>query len=298
MFARPACRACLHQSIPRITQHIPRRHQSDFSNLHAELTARKLPILYDDLSPRNSHNLNVSLANYIPDSWLPKSTFEDGLPLPNASAQLPASHHLVYFNPALPPSKLLSDGTDPNQSPNEPFVRRMWAGGNVRWKNAMKLDGKRWACVEGIRDVIVKGRPGEEKVFVGIERRFGSTEGSSGDTQVREKLWADHEDDFAGADVIERRNIVFMRERTPEELAKVRGQGAAPPKEKMLKRESLFLNPPAVVHPLIIDSAKHALIHPHPNSNRDPPLPLQCPYLQCSRYPPRSTILPRHRRPP
>jgi hydroxyacyl-ACP dehydratase HTD2-like protein with hotdog domain len=114
----------------------------------------------------------------------------------------------------------------------------MWAGGNVRWRSPLKVDGRRYACVEGIRDVTLKGKAGEEKVFVGIERRIGDASGVSSEEELRQKLWAEREEDFAGADVVERRNIVFMRERTEAELDKVRKRGAAPPKDKMLKRMS------------------------------------------------------------
>jgi hypothetical protein len=92
--------------------------------------------------------------------------------------------------------------------------------------------------VEGIRDVTIKGKPGQEKVFVGIERRIGVA-GTKGEEEIRSRLWADTEEDFAGADIVERRNIVFMYERTPEELEKVKLKGAAVPKDKMLKRTSV-----------------------------------------------------------
>jgi len=119
----------------------------------------------------------------------------------------------------------------------------MWAGGNVRWKSPLKVDGRRYACVEGIRDVTIKGKPGQEKVFVGIERRIGDASKASSEEEIRGRLWADREEDFNGADVVERRNIVFMYERTPEELEKVRIRGAAPPAEKMLKRMLLHIYP-------------------------------------------------------
>ncbi|KIW09054.1 uncharacterized protein PV09_00003 [Verruconis gallopava] len=248
MFSRPMRHGCrTHWASTRaLLLTLARRQKSDFSHLQTELPARVLPILYDDLTSRATHNLNVSLASFVPDSWLPKSTFEDSLPVTSPSLELPASHHLVYFNPALPPSKLLPDGTDPNQSPGVPFVRRMWAGGNVRWKAPLKVDGSRHACVEGIRNVTIKGQPGQEKVFVGIERRIGAIGKDMGDHEVRKKLWAETEDDFADADIIERRNIVFMYERTEEELEKVKKRGAAMPADKMLKPQ----NQPTFTHTL------------------------------------------------
>lgn len=208
------------------------------------MVSRKLPILYDDLTTRNTHNLNVSLASFLPKDWLSPDAYEGLLPLSDSKRHLDPAWHLVYFNPALPASKLLPDGTDPNQSPGDPFVRRMWAGGQVRFnpKNnshgsrvALGLDGERYACVEGIRDVTIKGKPGSEKVFVGIERRFGLADGQD-EEKIRSRLWSQDQEDFKEAVVIERRNIVFMRERTPDELQVVKDAGAAPPPGKMLMR--------------------------------------------------------------
>ena len=291
MLSRSVCRSCLRSSTPRqsFVSQPSRRWNSDFSHLQTELPARKLPILYDELAPRATHNLNISLANFIPDSWLPKSTFEDGLPQPSSSLELPPSHHLVYFNPALPPSKLLPDGTDPNQSPGQPFVRRMWAGGNVRWKNALKVDGRRYACVEGIRDVTIKGKPGQEKVFVGIEGRIGDA-GKDSEDAIRSRLWADKEEDFNGADIVERRNIVFMYERTEEELEKVRKRGAAPPAEKMLKRKSCtLLNRELLL--IWSCSTKRTHNHAHSHAHTNHALPLLSPHIQRPRHPSRPAIL-------
>ncbi|KAK4997057.1 hypothetical protein LTR28_014094, partial [Elasticomyces elasticus] len=165
---------------------------------------------------------------------------------------LPLPHHLVYFEPTKPPSDLLPDGTNPDQSPGEPFVRRMWAGGRVQYNNAkpLLLDGRRGVCVEGIRDVSIKGKPGDEKVFVGIERRLGVCSASelerlaaaqrdparllpALEDAVRSRLWQADEGAFGDASAVERRSIVFMRERTPEQLAAATAAARAP--EKILR---------------------------------------------------------------
>lgn len=247
MLAKSVCRSCLRQSPSRVPIYLAKRWQSttaDYSQLQTEMPSRKLPILYDDLTIRNAHNLNISLASFLPKDWLSPDAYEGLLPPSDSEGHLDPAWHLVYFNPALPASNLLPDGTDPNQSPGEPFVRRMWAGGQVRFnpkkdsrglRVALGLDGNRYACVEGIRDVTIKGRPGFEKIFVGIERRFGSA-GSDGEEAIRSRLWSLDQEEFKEAVVIERRNIVFMRERTPEELQAVKDAGAAPPPGKMLIR--------------------------------------------------------------
>jgi hypothetical protein len=211
-----------------------------YSHLQTALPQRQFPLLYDALTPTQSHKLLVSLASQVPESWVPDlvplstpalssaslSTLSAGMSSTStqAPALLPPAFHLVHFNPALPAAKLLPDGTDPNQSPGEPFTRRMWAGGSLRFNHGaavapMRLDGGPAVCVEGIRDVTIKGGAGEEKIFVGIERRMAAVaDGTESDASIRQRLWAEDEEDLAQAAVVERRNIVFMRERTPAEV--------------------------------------------------------------------------------
>lgn len=123
----------------------------------------------------------------------------------------------------------------------------MWAGGNVLYSasNPLRLDGRRAACVEGIRSAMVKGRPGEEKIFVGIERRIGyltgdevtaladvdpSSDAAVSDIEgaIRDRMWRPSEDDPGDASILERRNIVFLREEGPK--PKEKDAPAAPPK--------------------------------------------------------------------
>ncbi|KAF2404180.1 hypothetical protein EJ06DRAFT_451924, partial [Trichodelitschia bisporula] len=204
--------------------------------LEKELPARLHTLLYDDLVPRPSHVLSATLAGFIPNSWLPRdytsdtpdpTTVTPPTPIPSQSLRLPIAHHLAYFNPALPFPVLLPDGTDPSQSPGAPFVRRMWAGGRVYFgREGLKLDGSRAVCVEGIRDVRIAGPEGAEKVFVGIERRMTRVGDGEGDEEVRGRVW-DALEGERGVEVVERRNIVFMRERSAEELEALK-RGEAP----------------------------------------------------------------------
>jgi len=156
----------------------------------------------------------------------------------------------------------------------------MWAGGTVLYNpsNELELNNTRAVCVEGIRDVTVKGQPGSEKVFVGIERRVGrilgdednafieaqrqlaqDQEGRQGgsaaeaegqgigaqrmaqvEDRIRQRLWQEKDDDF-GPDgecsIIERRNIVFMRDHEAPKSAPSSADSPDQPKKqpKMLK---------------------------------------------------------------
>lgn len=225
------------------------------------MTGRELPLVYDDLTRGNSEKLTASLSAFAPASWTrAQATWE---PTANPDHQhrtyeLPSAHHLLYFNPAIPAEQLLPDGTDPLQSPGEPFVRRMWAGGSLRVnprRRPLDLRGRRAVCVERIRDVHAKGRLGDEKVFVGIERRIADYAmtapgdaaavadddlvllrdgGSKTEEDVRRLMAEDDEEEMGNAQLIERRNFVFMRERGQAGT----GAQAAQKQSKILKRES------------------------------------------------------------
>ena len=199
--------------------------QSELSHLQETLPARRLPIVYDYAVPTPSHLLSVALADYLPsDSTLVSNKAVRILPSTSRDAPpLPPAHHLIYFPPPIPARDLLPDGTDPLQSPGPPFERRMWAGGSVRFNNTRPtiLDGSRLACLESIRNVQIKGKPGEEKIFVGIERRVGACPEDEDENMTRSRLWRDDEEDFGDSvGVIERRNIVFMKERSKEQAIK------------------------------------------------------------------------------
>ncbi|KAF2484479.1 hypothetical protein BDY17DRAFT_323326 [Neohortaea acidophila] len=221
------------QSLPRRPLCHPRSvrfESSSFSHLESELKARQIAPIFDDLTPQSSYRLNVTLADFLPGATPPPV-----LPPATDPAILPIPHHLIFFEPTKPASVMLADGTNPDQSPGEPFVRRMWAGGTVRYNqaNPFLLDASRGVCAEFIRSVAVKGQPGRERVFVGIERRQAKAtddelallssaqsdakEKETLDHRVRQRLWRDSDADFGPCAVVETRNIVFMRSRTKEQ---------------------------------------------------------------------------------
>ncbi|KAF2841723.1 hypothetical protein M501DRAFT_919687, partial [Patellaria atrata CBS 101060] len=203
---------------------LPRRDASTLDHLIKSMPRRTLPLIYDNLIPDNVYRLSRTLKSFVPEAWFPQWK---ELPPRNASFPLPTGSHLVYFNPAISADRLLPDGTDPLQSPGPPFVRRMWAGGYYKINPTFRFDlhpmvqARRWVCMESIRDIQIKGLIGDEKIFVGIERRIAPVklDFSITDGDQRNLLWAAHEDSFNGARIIERRNIVFMTERSPETAA-------------------------------------------------------------------------------
>lgn len=80
------------------------------------------------------------------------------------------------------------------------------------------LNGQRAVCVEGIREVNIKGKEGDEKIFVGIERRVATVDEHESDDAVRSRVWTQSEEEQGASMVIERRNLVFMRDRTSKDI--------------------------------------------------------------------------------
>ncbi|KAK2765912.1 hypothetical protein FQN54_007427 [Arachnomyces sp. PD_36] len=205
-------------------QHGQVRRTSDSSlvGLQEKLTSRSLPLAYDYLSPQPSHLLNLTLADFLP-GVAPASSSNDSvateLPSIYRPPRMPVGYHLIYFPPQVRESQLLSDGTDVLHTPGHPFDCRMWAGGWVRFpqEGGPLLNGSRAVCLEGIRDVTIKGREGEEKLFVGIERRVGQVSEQESEESIRGRLWTKNEHEDGDAVVVERRNLVFMRPKPPKQ---------------------------------------------------------------------------------
>ncbi|PYH94968.1 hypothetical protein BO71DRAFT_418964 [Aspergillus ellipticus CBS 707.79] len=192
-----------------------RAYSSVSKCLNGGLTARKLPLVFDYMHPQPSHLLNLTLCDLLP-GLIP---VPGDLPSVCTPPSLPTGHHLVYFPPQVSLSQLLPDGTDTLHAPGSPFNRRLWAGGRVRFPStkSLCLDGSRAACLETIRDVTVTGQRGEEKVTVRIERRIGTVQEGEDDSSIRARLWKEDEEEAGHSSVIENRNLVFMREKTPDQ---------------------------------------------------------------------------------
>lgn len=188
--------------------------------LYQDLTSRQLPLFFDYLHPQPSHLLDLTLTGLFPklDAF---SQTQTTLPTIIRPSPLPPAHHLVYFPPQVTPSQLLPDGTDTLHSPGAPFNRRLWVGGGVRFAatNKLMLSGRRAVCIEGIRDVIVKGQQGEEKIFVKIERQINTVGEGETENDIRKRIWRNNNKDMGEhAPVVEDRNLVFMRDKTADQL--------------------------------------------------------------------------------
>ncbi|KAK6813056.1 hypothetical protein RU639_010679 [Aspergillus parasiticus] len=196
-----------------------RTYSSLCDRLHRELTSRILPLNFDYLHTQPSHLLSLTLADLLPGALI-SSRIHTALPSVTRASRMPAGHHLAYFPPQVTLSQLLPDGTDILHSPGGPFERRLWAGGSVRFPvtGGLILNGARAVCIETIRDVIVKGRQGAEKVIVKIERRMGVVREGEEEGSIRERMWKEAEDEIGHTTIIENRNLAFMRKKTQDEL--------------------------------------------------------------------------------
>lgn len=175
-----------------------------FSHLQTELTSRRLPRLDDDCSRLPSLLLAETLRDFLPESPIYDISQLQ-------SRILPFAHHVVYFPPPAPLSSLLPDGTEPLHSPGPPFHRRMWAGGSINLKtyeDSLKT-GVGAVCQERIRDVTIKGREGEEKIYVTIERSIKQAMPS--DLSENPRKGKDSLIPGSDENINELRNLVFLR---------------------------------------------------------------------------------------
>jgi hydroxyacyl-ACP dehydratase HTD2-like protein with hotdog domain len=157
-------------------------------------------------------------------------------------------HSLLWFNTSMPVDQLLPDGTDPLQSPGGPWVRRMWAGGNMQLRQEEYHHKQRgfaidsdMVCAERIKDVQLRGQGDAAKIFVTLERRYTRWETLQkhlrpGLPSAR-SLDADTEaifqqqllnEDWGDAVLKEERDLVFLKEKTPAEFEAIKAGQLAP----------------------------------------------------------------------
>ncbi|KAF8550282.1 hypothetical protein OG21DRAFT_1419944 [Imleria badia] len=97
------------------------------SALDAWITPPKSLALTDSLSPTHLADLYITLPTR--DGSRPGHLYQP----PTRGTPLGYGHHLAFFHPRHPESALRPDGTDADFCPPEPFTRRMWASGTMRW---------------------------------------------------------------------------------------------------------------------------------------------------------------------
>lgn len=98
---------------------------------------------------------------------------------PANGTPLAPGYHLVYFTPIALPDELGNDGTDINFSPAEPFTRRMWAGGEMKWVkgNPLRIGEEAVETTRLVSAVPKTGRTGEDMIIVRVEKSFENAKG-------------------------------------------------------------------------------------------------------------------------
>ena len=98
---------------------------------------------------------------------------------PGNGTPLPPGYHLAYFTPAVLPHELGRDGTDLTFSPDRPFTRRMWAGGELRWMrdNPLRVGDVAVETTKLLSAEPKATRTGEEMILVGVEKTFENADG-------------------------------------------------------------------------------------------------------------------------
>lgn len=97
---------------------------------------------------------------------------------PAAGAFVPPGYHLVYFTPLDFEGSLGPDGSDRAFNPPPPFIRRMWAGGQMRWFEQKLRVGD---CVREVTKLagvtVKKSRSGDEMVLVEVDKEYYAPNG-------------------------------------------------------------------------------------------------------------------------
>jgi hydroxyacyl-ACP dehydratase HTD2-like protein with hotdog domain len=200
------------------------------TSLYESLTSRKTKTQWDSLDLTVANHLTKTLEKYLQKtillSKLP-SRFNAAIP----KLHLPPGYHQVYFNPAYEEGHLLSDGTDRAHSPGWPFEKRLWGGGSLIFNHEgkwMMKNGYLGILQEDIENVQVKGKEGEEKIFVTVSRKAAMGVALGIRRNLATQRWPPDLRTLEGTNLKEgklgrlaleeKKTLVFMRTKTDEEL--------------------------------------------------------------------------------
>ncbi|CAM1508935.1 Fc.00g026740.m01.CDS01 [Cosmosporella sp. VM-42] len=101
---------------------------------------------------------------------------------PIAGVPVPHGYHLVYFTPNGTEDDLGADGTDRNFNASEPFTRRMWAGGKMKWPASsegplLRVGDEVEERTRLLRATAKKSRSAGEMVLVEVEKEIWGPKG-------------------------------------------------------------------------------------------------------------------------
>ncbi|KAH8107132.1 hypothetical protein BXZ70DRAFT_1004008 [Cristinia sonorae] len=144
---------------------------STLASLDAWIASDKKLVTHDTIRVEHLSDLYITLPTRDGSMHAPYAT-------PKVSEPLGFGHHLVFFHPRNPERILRSDGTDADFCPPEPFTRRMWAGGKIKWHKPL-LVGSSATAISAIRSVVKKGIDTDvPKVFVQQNIQYSDVDGT------------------------------------------------------------------------------------------------------------------------
>ncbi|KAJ1974644.1 hypothetical protein H4R35_003514 [Dimargaris xerosporica] len=98
-----------------------------------------------------------------------------------SDAIVPPNWHLVYFANTIPEMELSSDGYEATYAPPEPFVSRVWAGGELEWQPANPLRAGQAVTLE-VACTQVDAKQSRQRgpiIFVNLHRTVRNDQGIS-----------------------------------------------------------------------------------------------------------------------
>ena len=120
-----------------------------------------------------------SLALGRPSLHKDTHLINDGAPVDGTP--LPPGYHFAYFTPAFLEKDLGKDGTDRTINPLPPFTRRMWAGGEMEWKQSpatLLRIGQTVKETTRVTSAEAKQlKSGEPMILAGLEKTFETENG-------------------------------------------------------------------------------------------------------------------------
>lgn len=103
----------------------------------------------------------------------------DGAPL--KGTPLPPGYHWAYFTPPFLEQDLGEDGTDKTLNPLRPWTRRMWAGGELQWRQGSAELLRVGSTVTEITRIVSAEaktmRNGDSMILAGLEKTYESDNG-------------------------------------------------------------------------------------------------------------------------
>lgn len=102
---------------------------------------------------------------------------------PPPGTPIPPGYHLVYFTPNGLESELGADGSDKTYNAPDPFSRRMWAGGKMKWTGELKVGEEAEERTRLVSATAKKSKSAGELILVEVQKEIETKSGKVADTR-------------------------------------------------------------------------------------------------------------------